>query len=220
MSKTESDCAGASSSEVHSSLAACTVVQSAFSGGEDVAVPDDALLRGRLKNSETLKNLDVVLAHLTVEQRTELAKLIKSYPSIFGDTPSRTTLIEHDIDVGDAKPIRQRFYRVSEVKRKIIDGEVKYMLDNHIAVPSSSSWASPCLLVEKSDKSPRCCTDFRKVNPVTKPDSFPLPRVEDCIDQVGAAKYVSKFDLLKGYWQVPLTRRAHVTKITTHSNRL
>ena len=90
----------------------------------------------------------------------------------------------------------------------MIDAEVNYMLDNHIAVPSSSSWASPCLLVEKMDKSPRCCTDFCKVNAVSKPDSYPLPRVEDCIDQVGAAKYVSKFDLLKGYWQVPLTQRA------------
>ena len=64
------------------------------------------------------------------------------------------------------------------------------------------------MLVEKSDKSPQCCTDFRKENTVTKSDSFPLPRMEDCIDQVGAAKFVSKFDLLKGYWQVPLTPRA------------
>lgn len=58
---------------------------------------------------------------------------------------------------------------------------------------------APCLLVEKSDKSPRCCIDFHKVNSVTKPDSYPLPQVKDCVDQVGTAKYVSKFDLLKGY---------------------
>lgn len=128
--------------------------------------------------------------------------------TLFKDTPSKTTLIEHDVDVGDAKPIRQRFYRVSEEKRKIIEKEVHYMLENNIAVPSSSSWASPCLLVEKADKSPRCCTDFREVNAVTKPDSYPLPHIDDCIDQVGAAEYVSKFDLLKGYWQVPLTPRA------------
>jgi len=80
------------------------------------------------------------------------------------------------------------------------------MLDNGIAQPSSSSWASPCLLVPKSDNTPRFC--FRKVNHVTKPDSFPIPRVEDYVDQVGSAKYVSKFDLLKGYWQVPLLERA------------
>ena len=165
--------------------------------------PDDSLLRGCLKNSESLRNLDVLLAHLTVEKRTELAELM-SYPSLFGDTPSKTHVIEHDIDVGDAKPIPQRFYRVSE-KRKVIDGEVKYMLENNIAVPS----ASPYLLVEKNLISHHYDADFHKVNAVTKPDSYPLPRVEDCIDQVGAAKYVSKFDLLKGYWQVPLTPRAH-----------
>ncbi len=51
-------------------------------------------------------------------------------------------------------------------------------------------------------------TDFRKVNSVTKPDLFPLPRMEDCVDQVGSVKFVSKFDLLKGYWQVPLSPRA------------
>ncbi len=60
----------------------------------------------------------------------------------------------------------------------------------------------------KQDGTPRFCTDLRKVNSVTKSDSFPLPRMDDCIDQVGAAKFVSKFDLLKGYWQVPLSKRA------------
>ena len=53
------------------------------------------------------------------------------------------------------------------------------------------------------------CTDFRKVNDKTKSDSFPIPRITDCIDQIGNAKFVSTFDMLKGYWQVPLTQRAH-----------
>lgn len=86
-----------------------------------------------------------------------------------------------------------------------MDAEIQYMLENGIAEPSSSSWASPCLLVEKSDQSLRFCTDYRKVKTVTKPDANPLPRIEDCIDRVGAARFVSKFDVLKGYWQIPLT---------------
>lgn len=134
--------------------------------------------------------------------------LISEFPKLFSDSPSRTHLIEHDIDVGDAKPIRQRFYRVSLDKQRHLESEIKYMVENNIAKPSYSSWASPCLLVGKSDGSYRFCTDYRKVNNVTKPDSFPLPRMEDCVDSVGSAKYVSKFDLLKGYWQVPLTARA------------
>ena len=48
------------------------------------------------------------------------------------------------------------------------------------------------------------CTDYRKVNKVTKSDTFPIPRM----DGIGNAKYVTKFDLLKGFWQVPLTDRA------------
>ena len=86
--------------------------------------------------------------------------------------------------------------------------EVGYLQQHGLAVPSFSAWSSPCLLVPKPDGTPRFCTDFRKINAVTKPDYFPLPRVEDCIDRVGAARYVTKLDLLKGYWQVLLTPRA------------
>lgn len=74
------------------------------------------------------------------------------------------------------------------------------MSENNIAEPCASS---SCLLVKKADGTFRPCTDLRKVNKVTKPDSFPLPRMENCVDQVGLARFVSKFDLLKGYWQVP-----------------
>lgn len=127
---------------------------------------------------------------------------------VFGDVPSRTTWIEHDIDVGDAQLIKQWFYRMRPDRLKLLNGEIDYMLDTGIAIPSFSSWASPCLLVPKADGSQRFCSDMRKVNAVSKSDSFPLPRMDDCIDRVGAAKFVSKFDLLKGYWQVPLTERA------------
>ena len=82
------------------------------------------------------------------------------------------------------------------------------MLDAGLIEPSHSAWSSPCLLVPKPDGTFRFCTDFRKVNSLTKPDSYPLPRIEDCIDRVENSKYVSKFDLLKGYWQVPLTEKA------------
>ena len=82
------------------------------------------------------------------------------------------------------------------------------MLANDIIEPSQSAWSSPCVLVPKPNQSYRFCTDFRKANALTKADSYPLPRIEDCIDRVGQSRYVSKFDLLKGYWQVLLTERA------------
>ncbi|XP_027894500.1 uncharacterized protein LOC114157600 [Xiphophorus couchianus] len=175
---------------------------------DEVISPHESLLTGRLNNSDALRNLDSLFAHLSQEGVAELTAMFNEYRCLFGDVPSRTHLIQHDIDVGEARPIRQRFYRISVEKRKVMDGEIRYMLDNGIAEPSASSWASPCLLVEKADKSFRFCTDYRKVNMVTKSDAYPMPRMEDCVDQVGSAQFVSKFDLLKGYWQVPLSERA------------
>lgn len=84
---------------------------------------------------------------------------------------------------------------------------MEYLLKNGLAVHSQSPWSSPCLLFQKPD-SFRFCTDYRKVNSVTKTDYFPLPLIEDCVDRIGSATYVTKLDLLKGYWQVPLTARA------------
>ena len=82
------------------------------------------------------------------------------------------------------------------------------MEKNNIAEPSSSPWSSPCLLVGKPDGTYRFCTDYRRVNTITLPDCYPLPRMDDCVDRVGSAMFVTKIDLLKGYWQVPLTPRA------------
>ena len=52
------------------------------------------------------------------------------------------------------------------------------------------------------------CTDYRKVNNLSKTDTFPIPRMDDCIAKIGNSIYITKFDLLKGFWQIPLTERA------------
>lgn len=131
-------------------------------------------------------------------RRKELINLIKSYPCLFADTPSCTQLIEHDIDVGDAQPNTRHFYHMSPDKHKYLEEDVRYMLRNNITEPCASSWSFPCLLVSKPDLTTfRPCTDLHKVNKVTKPDSFPLPRMENCVAQVGAANFVTKCDLLK-----------------------
>ena len=112
------------------------------------------------------------------------------------------------MDVGDSAPIKQHPYSLSPMKKELLDKEVQYILKNDIVEESQSNWSSPCILVPKHDGGFRFCTDFRKVNDKTKSDSFPIPRIADCIDQIGNAKFVSTFDMLKGYWQVPLTQRA------------
>ncbi|KAK3095181.1 hypothetical protein FSP39_011146 [Pinctada imbricata] len=133
---------------------------------------------------------------------------MREYTTIFPDVPKKTNASHHDVIVGDASPIKQHPYRLNPIKLQYMRKEIQYMLENDIIEPSNSDWSSPCILVPKPDGTYRLCTDFRKVNSVTKTDSYPIPRIDDCIDKIGSAKFVSKFDLLKGYWQVPLTERA------------
>ena len=191
---------------------AIMVVASASSGEENEHVEErdteNLDVSMKLNNSLVLANLSKKLRHLPEIESVELEHLILEHSDIFPDVPSRTTIMNHDVDVGNTEPVKQHPFRVNPQKRAYLQQEMKYMLDNDLIEASQSPWSSPCILVPKPDKSYRFCTDFRKVNAVTKADSYPLPRIEDCIDRVSHSCYVSKFDLLKGYWQVPLTNRA------------
>ena len=159
-------------------------------------------------NSEVLKNLDSTLTHLTMEQRSDLVHLIHKNNGIFTDSPGRTDLLLHDVDVGDNPPIKQFPYRLHPEKAKLVEKEVQYMMKHNLITHSSSPWSAPVVLVKKDHNQLRLCFDYRKLNAVTVTDNFPLPRVDDCIDRIGHAKVISKFDFLKGYWQIGMTERA------------
>ena len=172
---------------------------------DNVHVPGDNI---KLSNSQILANLDEKLQHLTTAQKSEVSDLLVRNKQLFSDVPTKTNVTLHDVDVGSASPIKQHPYRCGPIKQSLMEKEIQYMKENNIIEESNSSWSSPCILVPKPDGSVRFCTDFRKVNSVTKPDTYPLPRIDDYIDKIGSAKLVSTYDLLKGYWQVPLTTRA------------
>ncbi len=61
------------------------------------------------------------------------------------------------------------------------------------------------VLVPKTDGSVRFCVDYRKVNAVSKFEAYPMPRVDELLDQLGTARIYSTLDLTKGYWQIPLS---------------
>ena len=127
-----------------------------------------------------------------------MEKLLLEFDHLFPDVPTRTDQVYHDVDVGNADPIKQHLYRLNPSKQKCLKEEIKYLLENAFIEPSNSSWSFPFILVPKPDGSYRMCTDYRKVNSVTKTDTFPISRMDDCIDRVGKITYVTKFDLLKG----------------------
>ncbi|KAJ1177696.1 hypothetical protein NDU88_002948 [Pleurodeles waltl] len=78
------------------------------------------------------------------------------------------------------------------------------MIELGVIEPSVSPWCSPVVLVPKPDGSIRFCIDFRKLNSISLFDTYPIPRVDDVLEKIGRAKYMSTLDLTKGYWQIPL----------------
>ena len=152
-----------------------------------------------------MKNFDDKISHLSQTEKDSIRLLISDFPNLFTDVPRRTHLIEHDIVVEDSKPLKQHPYRANPMQLKHIRQEVEYMLKHDIIEPSASS---PCVLVPKADNSLRFCTDYRKVNAVTKTDSYPIPRIDDLIDKICDANFVTKIDLLSAYFQIPLSPRA------------
>lgn len=101
-------------------------------------------------------------------------------------------------------PIKQRAYRAPLAKRHLIEKEIQDMLEAGIIRPSSSPWASPCLLVPKKDGSIRFCVDYSKLNSITKKDSYPIPLIKDIFDQLQGATVFCTLDLRSGYWQIPV----------------
>ena len=126
----------------------------------------------KLKNSDVLLQLDEKLCHLNSHERMKLGNMIHKFEHLFPDVPNKTNLICHD-NCDKTSPISIDPKRAEHLKN-----EITYMLDNGITEPSCSDWSSPCVLVSKPDKS-YFCTDFRKVNRVTKTDSYPIPRIDD-----------------------------------------
>ncbi|XP_037776712.1 uncharacterized protein LOC119573573 [Penaeus monodon] len=163
----------------------------------------------KLNNSDILTNLNSKLQHLSSRQSEELVLLLKEFRCVCSDVPRPCRGVQHDIVLLDnSAPIKQSHYRLSPEKQKKLREEVDFLLANGLAEISDSEWASPCLVVPKADGGLRLCTDYRKINKVTRSDSFPLPRLDDVIDGIGRARFVTKIDLLKGYYQVELTENA------------
>ena len=92
------------------------------------------------------------------------------------------------------------------------------MLSNGIIEPSTSEWSSPIVLVKKTDGTLRFCIDFCRLNSISEADAYPMPQIDNLIDCLGQAKYISTLDLTRGYWQVPLSENARAkTAFATQS---
>lgn len=144
---------------------------------------------------------------LPEDQVKRLESLIEKYRSSLGRPGlGRTHLIEHTIDTGDAQPVRSPIYHYSPKLREVLHKGLDEWLACDVVEPSVSPWRSSILLVKKQSDDYRWVVDFRQLNKVSKPDAYPMPRVNDILDSLRDAKYLSSIDLKSAYFQIPLDK--------------
>ena len=134
----------------------------------------------------------------------DIKQWLKEFESTMTKEPGLTTLVEFGIDTGDSMPIVQRPYNTPLSLRDSVDRELDWLISQGYIRESSSQWALPMVTVKKPDDSARICMDFKRINSVTTPLPFYMPRVEEVLEDVGRSKVISKLDLSKGYYQVPM----------------
>ena len=141
---------------------------------------------------------------LEEEKRRQMQELLKEFGDILRDEPGKTDWVEHEIKLTSTAPIRRKPYPIPHHLRKDAEDEIKKMLEMGVIEESESDYCSPFLLVKKSDGTWRPCVDFRELNKNTVFDAEPLPKMEDTLIGLEKAKYLTKLDLTKGFWQIGL----------------
>lgn len=134
--------------------------------------------------------------------------LLSKFSSLFHQPhtlpPARST--DHSIHLfPDAKPVNVCPYRYPYFQKQEIEKQVAKMLQNGMIQPSRSPFSSPVLLVRKKDDSWHFCVDFRALNAITVKDRFPIPTIDELLDDLGSASWFFKIDLAQGFHQILMT---------------
>ena len=192
---------------------------------QNVLSPNSVPTADSVAPSDILSELGINIndADLTSDQQHKLVQFLVQNTDVFAKDSTdlgTTDLHFHRIDTGDAKPVHQRFYRTSPAHKAEIERQIHDMLKADIIEPSTSPWASPVVLVKKKNGDFRFAVDYRRLNQVTTPMSFPLPRPDDVYDTIGEshASIFTVLDLASGFWQIPLEQDSRAkTAFTSHS---
>lgn len=146
-------------------------------------------------------HIDDDLSHDQVEQ---IKEVFRECSDCMKETPGASTgKVLHEIAVTTETPTRKKQYPLPFAAYEEIKREVQELLELGIIEPSTSPYCSPVVLVPKKDSQrKRMCLDLRGLNEITVFDAEPIPDQEEIFTRLSGAKFFSKFDLAKGYFQI------------------
>jgi len=141
---------------------------------------------------------------MDISQKKIFVELLEEFQDVFSEqiVAGNCDIMQHEIRLSDSRPIKQAPRRISIGKRAEVDEIIREMKYQEVTEKSFSPWVSPAVLVKKKDGTLRFCVDYRKLNAVTVKDSYPLPRIDDLLDQLSRNAWFTTLDLKNGYWQI------------------
>ncbi|PIK37692.1 hypothetical protein BSL78_25478 [Apostichopus japonicus] len=129
---------------------------------------------------------------------------------------TNSSTVRHKIKTVDEVPVKQPYRRIPPSQFEQVRDHIRKLLESGVIIESASPYASPIVIVRKSNGDLRLCVDYRKLNEKTVKDAHPIPRIDESLDSLHGTKWFSTIDLLSGYHQVAMDEAdQHKTSFTT-----
>eukprot|EP00171_Calliarthron_tuberculosum_P021901 IDg21901t1 len=159
------------------------------------------------------------LSCLSEDQRREVRRMLERFSDMWQGHLGEVTATQHRIDLlPGARPQYSQPYRAGPESRKVIESHINDMKSKGVIESAQSQWAAPIVLAPKADGTLRFCIDYRRLNALTVKDTYPLPRMDDCLDSLGTASHFTTLDCNSGYWKVKLAEGDRdKTAFTSHA---
>src|SRR5260221_981255 len=183
----------------------------------DLSLKDSELITHySVSAKETYQDVNIN-SELPDYRKKAIKNLLYKYKEIFSDVPKITNLGEHRIHVISNQIVRCKPYPLPYSQQQVLDKEIDDILAMNIIEPSEALYASPLVIVKKSDGTNRVCVDYKRLNSITAIDPEPMTMADDIFAKLGGTKVYSKFDLSKGYYQLPMSADSmDYTTFTSH----